>query len=194
MGLRVLNGLPLPWYARWRIVLAASDMDADAGVAAVWLAKRSRWLSTADYVCLYEHGDGGWQWVGGGLGTGSSRRWTAATRPISVVVREGGSAVRSYLDRAARASPGGPFTDVGWVACAMYHVPARVTHLNIDGRQITVPAHGRALAAWKAPPSDQPPLHPHIVAIGHNGIPLTEFGPGDHFDSRTIIGLAEAME
>jgi hypothetical protein len=195
MGLRVLSGRsPLPWYASWRIALAASDVDADVGVAAVWLAKRSRWLSAADYVCLYERDGSGWQWVGGMRGMGRSLRWRAGARPISAVVREGGSAARSYIDRLAMPSPNALLTDIGWVACAIYHAPAGITRLGIGGRQITVPVHGHALVAWKAPQSCQPPLHPHIIAMGEDGAPLAEFGPSDHFDSRTILGLTEALE
>jgi hypothetical protein len=194
MGLRLLTGRsPLPWFATWRIALAASDIDAESAVAAVWLAKRPRWLSPRDYVCLYEHDGSGWQWVGGSRGPmppGPMR----GSRPLSVVVHERGSASRSYTDRLTSRSPGSPLTAARWVASAMYHVPASVTHLVIDGRHVIVPDHGHAIVVWKAPPSTRPPLHPHIVATGQDGSRLAEFGPSDHFDSRTIMGLTEAVE
>jgi hypothetical protein len=179
MGLRVLSGRPpLPWFARWRTVLVACDLDADAGIAAVRVVIRSGWLSTVDDCSLYErHGDG-WQSAGGSRSTGREGI-RSGTQPGGVLVRQGGAAVLSYRDRTTAHSPGTPFTDVGWVACAIYHAASSVTHLSINGRLITVPAHGHVLVAWKAPPSSSPPWHPHVVAVGQDGGRLAEFGPSN---------------
>lgn len=190
--MRVLSGRsPRPWPVN-RIVVVDSDTDASSGVAAVWLATRSKWLYPREYVRLYERDGGGWQCVGGSEGS-SVGGWIAGTRPLTTVVHEGGSAVRSYTDRLARVAPGGSFTDIGWVACAKYHTPANVTCMDVNGRRITVPAHGHVLVVWKTSPSNLPPVHPHVVVMGQGGTRLTEFGPSDHFDSRTIIGLTDVL-
>jgi hypothetical protein len=108
----------------------------------------------------------------------------------SVLVHEGGAAVRSCGGHLAQHASGAPVTSAGWVACAMYHAASTVTHLNINGRLIAVPEHSHVLVVWKAPPCYWPPCHPHVVAVGHDGTRLAEFGPSDRLGSHAAT-LAE---
>jgi hypothetical protein len=51
-------------------VLLATDVDADAGVAAVWLVRRPGSARQVEETRLYERGPGGWQELGGCAGIG----------------------------------------------------------------------------------------------------------------------------
>lgn len=192
MGLRVLSRRPaMRWPSRRRLVLAASDADVDAGVAAVWMVIRSGRVLD-EFLCLYEHDGNSWQCVGGGRAA-SDRGSISAPRPVAAVVRKGGSATRSYMDRASDPSRESRFAGAAWVACAIYYTPVSVAQLDISGRRITVPAHGHAVVVWKAPSSRMPPHHPQISALDGDGVSLAEFGPSDRFDIRTLIGLSESL-
>jgi hypothetical protein len=163
------------------------------GIAAVRLVVRSSWLKVIDYVCLYERDSGDWQWVGGGR-SARKREWTAADRPKSILVYEGGSATRSYIDRSTKNALNTAHAEAGWVACAMFHVAASVAHLEVRGRRTMVPRHGHAVIAWKGPPSSEPSRRPCVVAVGENGMHIAKFGPSDSFDSVDDLIIAQMTE
>lgn len=192
MGSRVLSGRkPLPWFANWRITLAASDVDAERGVAAVRIVVRTMGLNPVGYFCLYELHGGTWRWLGGSRETGKDGRSGVHT---SGLIHEGGAAVRRHGDNAIARYPDNSPAGAGWVACAMYHAAPNITRLTINGRPIAVPAHGHVLAAWNTPPSHWPPCHPHVVAIDRDGTQVAEFGPSDRLKSHTIINVTEIAE
>lgn len=199
-GLRVLAGRPLRWRHRLvGVVAVASDMDADAGVAAVWLVRRAGSPDSRDETCLFERIGGRWRYRGGGGGSGTEllqadRPSASQAVPASMITSLSGSAVRSRGDREAEG--GRPdFTHVGWVACAMFRVAAEVHHLQADARQIKVPQHGYVIVVWKAPPATSGVLpRPPIVAVGEDGSRLSELHPNDHLDSHAWAAIQAAIE
>ena len=188
VGLSVLSGRPLRWRHRLAgIAVVASDMDAAAGVAAVWLVRRAGWPGAVEETCLFQCVGDSWRYLGGGSG-GAGMKLLLAGRPsasragpASMMTSLGGSSVRSRADWEAQG-PQRDLADVGWVACATFRVATEVAHLQVGARRIKVPRHGYVIVAWKAPPSSLPPLRPPIVAVGEDGSRLTELGPNDHLD------------
>lgn len=197
VGLRVLSGWPLRRrYQRAGVVVVARDVDADAGVAAVWLARRAGGPDAAEEVCLFERVGGSWQYLGGGGGGEfllTGRPSASRAGPASLMTSWSGCSVRSSADRDAQGHPG-DLTDVGWVACAMFRVAAEVAYLQVGARRIEVPGHGYVIVAWKAPPASELPPRPPIAAIGEDGSRLTELGPHDHLDSLTWAAIEAAIE
>ena len=156
VGLRVLAGRPLRWRHRLAgVVVVASDMDTDAGVAAVWLARRPGSPDARDETCLFERIENRWRYLGGGGGSGSEllragRPSASRGGPASVITSMSGTASRSHADREAQGDQR-DLSQVGWVACAMFRVAAEVEHLQAGARRIMVPEHGSVIIAWKAP-------------------------------------------
>ena len=88
VGLRVLAGLLLRWRHRLAgVVVVASDIDSDAGVAAVWLVHRSGSPDAWEETCLFERIENGWRYWRGAAAPGASsceragRRHLAQARP-----------------------------------------------------------------------------------------------------------------
>lgn len=199
VGLRVLSGRLLGWRHRLAgVVVVASDIDSDAGVAAVWLARRPGSPDARDETCLFERIEKRWRYLGGGGGSGSEllvagRPSASQGGPASVITSMSGTASRSRADREAQGDRR-DFSQVGWVACAMFRVAAEVEHLQAGARRITVPEHGYVIIAWKAPPASAFPPRPPIVAVGEDGSVLSELGPGDHLDSRAWADIDAALK
>ena len=197
-GLRVLSGRPLRWRHRLAgIVVVASDVDSDAGVAAVWLVRRPGSPDAWDETCLFERIDNRWRYLGGGGGSGSEvlragQQSASQAGPGSVITSLSGTASRSRADREARDDQR-DLSQVGWVACAMFRVAAEVEHLHAGARRVTVPGHGYVIVTWKAPPASLLPLRPPIAAVGADGSRLSELGPGDHLDSRAWADIEAAL-
>jgi hypothetical protein len=172
--------------------VVASDIDAGAGVAAVWLVHRAGGPDAVHEYCRFECIRGSWQYLGGGRG---GREFLPARRPsasragpAAMMTSLSGCAGRSRSDREAQ----GDQRDLGrvdWVACAMFRVAAEVAHLEVGARRIKIPRHGYIIVAWKAPPSSVSPSRPPIAAISGDGRRLTELGPDDHLDSLTWASL-----
>jgi hypothetical protein len=179
--------------------VVASDIDANVGVAGVWLARRAGSPQDAvDEACLFERIGGSWQYLGAGGRTGSEllragRPSASLTGPASIIASMSGCASRSRADREAEGGQQ-DFLHVGWVACAMFRVAAEVRHLQAGARQITVPQDGYVIVAWKAEPGSDVPPRPPIVAVGEDGSRLSELGPNDHLDSYTWAAIAAAVE
>jgi hypothetical protein len=199
VGLRVLSGRPLHWRQRLAgVVVVASDIDADVGVAGVWLARRAGSPDAVDEVCLFERVNGRWRYLGSGGRTGSEllragRPSASRAGPASMITSMSGCASRSLADREAQGGQQ-DFLRVGWVACAMFRVAAEVQHLQAGARQISVPQHGYVIVAWKAGPGSDVPPRPPIVAVGEDRSRLSELGPNDHLDSYSWAGLEAAIE
>lgn len=198
VGLRVLSGRPLRWrHRRAGVVVVARDIDADAGVAAVWLVRRAAGPDAVEEICQFERVGGSWRYLGGGGRRGNflltGRPSASRAGPASLMTSLSGCSVRSSADRDAQGRPG-DFTDVGWVACAMFRAAAEVAYLQAGTRRIVVPWHGYVVVAWKAPPASEIPARPPVAAIGEDGSPLTELGPRDHLDRLTWAAVEAAIE
>jgi hypothetical protein len=101
VGLRVLSGRPLRWRHRLAgVVVVASDMDAAAGVAAVWLVRRAGWPGAVEETCLFERVGGSWRYLGGGSrGAGMKLRCLAGVGawPVRFLDRLGPRTVASTV-------------------------------------------------------------------------------------------------
>jgi hypothetical protein len=195
---RVIPGRRLPWAVRRAgLVVVAYDIDAEAGVAAVWLAHRTGRPRTAETVCQYERIDSTWQCLSGSGGGGD--RFAPPPRPSAardgqalMLTSMSGGSVRSRADRQALGEPG-RFDLAGWVACAMFRAATEVTHLKVGTRLFLVPEHGYVIVAWKAPPSAVPPRRPPVAALGPDGAVLTELGPSQHIDTLSWAAIEQAI-
>jgi hypothetical protein len=190
MGRRALSGRslrPWPWLTARRIVLLATDVDEDAGVAVAWLIRRPGSTRQVEETWLYERARRGWQGLGGGRGIGGSgigpaygiraaRPSAAQAGPGSMLTRWGGGGSRSHA---------------GWVACEHLRVAAEVDHVQADERRVSVPEHGYVIVVWKSPPADLPSARPRIAAVGRDGSVLSELGPDDYLDSLTLASLED---
>lgn len=194
VGLRVLSARPLHRRDRLAgVVVVASDINTDAGVAAVWLVRRAGPSTLANY-CLFERARGSWQYLGCGGAIRketfllTSRPSASQAGPASMMTNLSGCSARSHAEREARDYQQ-DLAEVGWVACAMFRVAAEVVYLQVGTRLIKVPQHGHVIVAWKAPPSSVSPRRPPIAAVGGDGVNLTELGPDSHLDSLTWTSL-----
>jgi hypothetical protein len=197
IGYRVIPGRRLPWAVRRAgLVVVSSDIDAEAGVAAVWLAHRTARPRAAETVSLYELIDGTWQHLsgsGGGDGFAPTPRPSAARAGQALMLASvSGGSVRSRADRQALGDLG-RFDLAGWVACAMFRAATEVTHLTVGTRLVLVPEHGYVIVAWKAPPSAVPPPRPPVAALGPDGAVLTELGPSQHIDTLSWAAIEQAI-
>ena len=192
MGRRALSGRPVrPWprLTARRIVLLATDIDADAGVAAAWLVRRPGSARQVVETWLYERRPGGWEGLGGGAGVGGKGIGPAysvlAVRPSAA--RDGPG---SMLTRWGGA---GCYERGGIVGCDYLRVAAEVEYIQAGKRRICVPEHGYVLVVWKSAPTGLPSGRPRIVAVGRDGSVLTELGPEDYFDSLTMAILDDKL-
>ena len=178
----------------------ASDIDEDAGVAAVWMVRRAGKPGAIEEICQYEHLAGTWQYTGGGGANTTNfmpagRPPAGVAGPASMLTYLGGCGGRSRADRAAQGDQLDP-SRAGWTAAATFRVATEVTHLQVGARRVEVPEHGHVVVAWKAPAADRPAdrlRRPPITALGADGAILSEFGPDDHLDTLTWAAIEKAV-
>lgn len=164
VGLRVLSGRPLRWRHRLAgVVVVASDIDSDAGVAAVWLVRRSGSPDAWEETCLFERIENGWRYLGGGGGSGSellrAGRPSASRRPGQRDHEHERDCVAQPCRPGSPGRPAGPgsggvggLRDVpggcrsgassGWCA-ADYGARAWLRHRGVEGAA-SVPASAQA--------------------------------------------------
>ena len=194
MGLRVLSGHGLRFSQRRAgFVALASDIDGDAGAAAVWLVHHPGSPDSAEHTLLFDRGDG-WRFLGGG--SSGAQEFSLAGRPsaslngpMGMMRLMSSSSSRSRADRE-RDATGLGVAGAGWVACAGFRLAIEVGHLQVGERSIPVPGHGYAIVAWRSPPALARPL---IVAVGRDGSRLTELGPNGSMDSLTWKSIERAL-
>jgi hypothetical protein len=188
MGRRALRGRPVRPFPRLtarRIVLLATDINAGAGVAAVWLVRRPGSARQVEETLLYERGPGGWQELGGGAGIGGK-----GIGPDDGVLAARPSATRNGPGSMLRHSGGAAsYEHTGIVCCNHLRVAAEVEYIQAGERRISVPEHGYVLVVWKSASAVLPSGRPRIVAVGRDGSVLTELGPEDYLDSLTLASL-----
>lgn len=192
MGFRALSGRRLGFAQRRAgFVVLASDLDEDAGVAAVWLARRPGVLDSVQHTLQFERSHG-WRYLGAGSGPAGDlslvgRPSASVNGPASVMRLLGSSAGRSWTDRQ---KAGGRVAGAGWVGRAAFRLAVEVGHLQVGERLIPVPDHGYAVVAWRSPPAKTRPL---IAAIGNDGSRLSELGPDGSLDSLTWESVQRAL-
>jgi hypothetical protein len=194
MGLRVLSGRGLSFSQRRAgFVALASDIDENAGVAAVWLVHHPGSLDSAQHTLEFERGDG-WRFLGGG--SSSAREFSLTGRPsasvngpTSMMRLVSSSASRSAAERE-RDVTGLGVAGAGWVACAGFRLATEVGHLQVGERPVPVPGHGYVIVAWRSPPALARPL---IMAVGNDGSRLSELAPNSSVDSLTWESVERAL-
>lgn len=187
------------WTALGQTRVVATDVDDEAGVAAIWLVRKRRIANSIAYTCLYKKYSDEWRSLGAASRTVSSDLMTDRPScqnagPAVVLVRGGssGSLDRGYglaspgpADRHGSSSPG-TVADACWVACEEYRVALEVDQIEIANRRIAAPSHGHVIVVWQSPPGREPSGRPRIVALDKNGRVLTELATGEFVDGLTI--------
>jgi hypothetical protein len=176
--------------------VVAGDIDPDAGIAAIWLERRTRLPGGGiEEICSYERISGNWRYIGGsGSNSGkfapAGRRSSAVTGPGSMLTHLGTGAGRSSADREAHGDQLDP-SRAGWIGATTFRAAAEITHLQVGTRQIEVPEHGHVVVVWKAPPTWRA-RRPPIAALGADGSTLSELGPDSHLDTLSWAAISEA--
>ena len=194
-----------PWSRLFapRLALVSDDTDPDLGVAAIWVAHspvdHQRERTQAGNIWLYEYLGGGWRWVAGSECAVPSSDLTRGREPagregqIGMMDVFGSCGSISFADRR-RGLAGHDMSEAAWVGCTLLRVAAEVDHLSIGARRATVPHHGCAAVAWKAPIARPLPGRPTITAVGPDGTSLSVLGPVDQLDSFTWAHLDDAAD
>jgi hypothetical protein len=121
------------WQRRAGFAELASDVDEDAGVAAVWLVRNVGSPESSERALLFER-HAGWRFVGVG---GSAQELLLTRRPSTVVngpsntmAYLSGCAIRSHADREAN---GGRVSaaHAGWVACVRFRLATQVECVKV---------------------------------------------------------------
>lgn len=163
-SIRLLEGVPPSEVARLsrRVRHVALAVDRDGRVAATMFLRRG----ISGDPCLDTHGlelaDTGWRLLGGGGGTGQDHLLAARPRLTALgatAVEIGSGSVRRH---PGRLTPG----ESGWVRWVEVRAAVEVTSLQVNDRQVPVPAHGAAVVVWGTE------RMPHIAALGADGSPL----------------------
>jgi hypothetical protein len=165
----VVNGqAPQPsWLPQRWLTVVAADVDADAGVGAIWLVRRPGSAKAETYSALIERCGGQWQYIGAGRRSGGDlpAGRPAAGQPgqIGLIEYQEGASVRSYAYRQQHPRS---ISTAPWIETSELQVAAGVSHLLVGERRIEVPGHGRLIVAWKSPSTGARGLRPLIVAAG----------------------------
>ncbi|HEY3479351.1 MAG TPA: hypothetical protein VGL02_10690 [Streptomyces sp.] len=183
------GGLQPAWLPRRLLTVVSGDVDAEAGVAAVWTVWRPGSADHSEsHVQLFEHVDAGWVSLGGGGGWAQelpARRLPAGDPgQIGMVEMVGGGGGVS-----SRRPEGGP---PRWIGYEELRLAAEVDHLVIGDRRAEVPDDGALVAVWTMPSAVVgPAARPPITCVGRGGEVLSTLGPSAGMDSYTFA-LVEA--
>lgn len=105
---RLAREAPQPWWIPRRLLTVVSaDVDASAGVGAVWLVWRPKSPRMREHIALLERYEEQWRYVGGGSGPGED--------PFNVDVldvRNGGG----VLSRTRSIDPPRSITAASWIS------------------------------------------------------------------------------
>lgn len=180
-----LGGRRLWWD---RPAVLAVDMAGDIAAALLW--QGGGVVASA----LFERCDTRWRSVGGGAGEGRRRREMTGGRPSAATAGPAHVlAVCGSVGARRRRVPGSAGSR--WVAAHHLRLAREVSYLDVGGRRVQVPAHGRVIVVWEASRS---PLvlaetQPRITACRGDGTVLSELGPGDVIDSAALRGSIQDL-
>ncbi|TLS41364.1 hypothetical protein FE633_36580 [Streptomyces montanus] len=175
---------PQPWWIPRRMLsVVSADVDAAAGVGAVWIVWRPKSPQMREHIALLEWFGKQWRYVGGGSGPGEG--------PVNVDVldvRSGGG----VLSLTRSIDPPCSITAAPWIGCAKVRLGRDVSHVLVGARRIENPEHCELIAVW-ASPYIRRGARPVIVALGRDGAELSRIGPHDSLDTRTWARLREDL-
>ncbi|MFD3453851.1 hypothetical protein ACFWVC_16945 [Streptomyces sp. NPDC058691] len=177
---RVLAGAePQPRCVPRRVLTVVSvDVDATAGVGAVWIVWRPNSPRAREHNALLEWYDAQWRCVGAGSGPADD------PADVDVIEIRGGAGALSLTRRLGpHAISTAPF-----INCVAVHLGRGVSHLLIGDRRIEAPERRKLIAAWKSTQAGRG-IRPVIVALRHDGTELSHMGPHDGLDSHTWARL-----
>jgi hypothetical protein len=169
------------------LTVVSADVDARAGVGAVWMVWRPGAVGAWEYVEFLEWFDGRWRSLGG---AGSSVGGSAdADADVDVIEVRGGS---GSLSLSRRIDPPRSVETALWIACVQVYLGADVDHIRVGDRRFDVTEQRRVVAVWKGPQIRRG-TRPVIVAFGRDGGELSRLGPLDSLDSRTWARVREEL-
>ncbi|MGX1541204.1 hypothetical protein [Streptomyces adustus] len=175
---------PQPWWIPRRVLTVVSaDVDATAGVGAVWIVWRPKSPRTREHIALVEWFGEQWRYVGGGTGPGDD--------PVNVDVldvRSGGG----VLSLTRSIDPPRSITAAPWIGCVKVRLGRDVGHVLVGVRRIENPKHCEVIAVWTSPYISRG-VRPVIVALGRDGAELSRIGPHDSLDTHTWVRLREEL-
>ncbi|KAK1184930.1 hypothetical protein B7755_046725 [Streptomyces sp. NBS 14/10] len=175
---------PQPWWMPRRVLTVVSaDVDATAGVGAIWAVWRPKSRRVREHITLLEWYGEQWRYVGGGSGPGDD--------PVDVDVldvRSGGG----VLSLTRSIDPPRSITTAPWIGCVKVRLGRDVGHVLIGARRIENPVQCRLIAVWTSPQIDRG-ARPVIVALGRDGAELSRIGPHDSLDTHTWARLREEL-
>ncbi len=175
---------PQPWWIPRRLLTVVSaDVDATAGVGAVWIVWRPKSPRMREHLALLEWYEERWRYVGGGSGPGED--------PFHVDVldvRNGGG----VLSLTRGNDPPRSISAAPWISCAKVSLGRNVDHVLIGARRIDNPEHCKLIAVWTSPYIGRG-ARPVIVALGSDGAELSRIGPRDSLDTHTWARLREGL-
>ncbi|WP_330289204.1 hypothetical protein [Streptomyces sp. NBC_00576] len=179
---RVLGGgQPQPWWMPRRLLTVVSaDVDAGAGVGAVWMVWRpgaARESVPQEHIAFVEWYEEQWRYVGGGISSAND----PADVDVDVIEVRGGSGA---LSLTRRLDPPRSFETAPWIACVCVYLGPDVDHILVGDRRFDASGQRRVVAVWKGPQIRRG-VRPVIVAVGCDGGELSRIGPLDSLDSRT---------
>lgn len=175
---------PQPWWIPRRLLTVVSaDVDATAGVGAVWIVWRPKSPRVREHIALLERYEEQWRYVGGGSGPGDG--------PVDVDVLDvrGGGGV---LSLTRRIDPPDSSTAAPWIGCVKVSLGRDVDHVLIGARRIDSPGPCKLIAVWASPCISRG-ARPVIAALGHDGAELSRMGPHDSLDTHTWARLREDL-
>ncbi|MFF7403390.1 hypothetical protein [Streptomyces murinus] len=175
---------PQPWWIPRRLLTVVSaDVDATAGVGAVWIVWRPKSPRMREHIALLEWYEEQWRYVGGGSGPGED--------PFNVDVLDVRSA-GGVLSLTRRNDPPRSITAAPWISCVKVRLGRDVDHVLIGARRIDNPEHRKLIAVWTSPYISRG-ARPVIVALGADGAELSRIDPHDNLDTHTWARLREDL-
>lgn len=182
---RVLAGrAPQPWWMPRRALHVVSvDVDATAGVAAIWIEWRPTSPWTREHIALLERFGGRWRYAGGGSGPGDD---DVDVDVLHVRVGPG------VLSLTRRLDPPRSLTAAPWISCVQVRLGRAVDHVRIGARRVESPEEGKLIAVWTSA-HDNRRDRPLIVALARDGAELSRMGLHDSLDSHTWARIRREM-
>ncbi|MER5943504.1 hypothetical protein ABT121_40155 [Streptomyces sp. NPDC001928] len=175
---------PQPWWMPRRVLTVVSaDVDATAGVGAIWIEWRPKSPRVREHLALLEWDGEQWRCVGGGFSSGDD------PAHVDVLDVRNGAGV---LSRKGRDEVPTSITVAPWISCAKVGLGPDVGHVLIGGRRIEIPEQRRLIAVWTSSYVSRG-ARPVIVALGHDGAELSRIGPHDSLDTYTWARLREEL-
>lgn len=183
------GGEAQPWWMPRRVLTVVSaDLDAGAGVGAVWMVWRpgARESVAREHIEFLERYGGQWRYPGGSSGSVDG----PADADVDVIEIRGGGGT---LSLARRLDPPRSIETAPWIGCVLVYLGRDVGHILVGDRRFEASGQRRVVAAWKGPQVSRG-SRPVVVAFGRDGVELSRIGPLDSLDSRTWARVWEELD